>query len=73
MTCSAALLAAAITKIIGGTLMEENERRVNGFPGLRSCSHAGANRPQQECGKMRMIRRLRIRFALGSPRFGAAD
>src|SRR5579883_2369105 len=31
---------------------------------------AGAHRPQQECGKMRMIRRLGIRFA-GPPRLAA--
>src|SRR5260221_11515449 len=36
-------------------------------------SDAGANRPQQERRKMRMIGRLLLGLALSAPRFGAAD
>ena len=34
---------------------------------------AGANRPQQECRKVRMIGRLAFRFARRPQRFGTAD
>jgi hypothetical protein len=55
--------------------MEENERPVNdsGRWVVTVRSDAGANRPQQERRKMRVIGGLRFSVALGAPRFRTTD
>jgi hypothetical protein len=54
--------------------MEEDERPVNvPAAGIGAASDAGANRPQQECGKVRVIAGLGFDFAVGAARFGPAD
>ena len=54
--------------------MEENERPVNRPPGsYRIRSDAGADGPQQERRKVRVIGGLGVDFALGAPGFGTTD
>src|SRR6266540_3873197 len=55
--------------------MEDNERPVNssGRWVVMVRSDAGANRPQQERRKMRVIGGLRFSVALGAPRFRTTD
>jgi hypothetical protein len=54
--------------------MEENERPVNRPPGsYRIRSDAGADGPQQERWKVRVIGGLGLDFALGAPGFGTTD
>src|SRR6187397_58841 len=65
---------AAIIKIIAAKLNQENERGVNGArAGPRGRSDPGANRPQQERRKMRVIGGLGGLVARRRRRFGTAD